>query len=121
MRNYVLIWVTLFGLCKAQKSAFCDFTIQGMYITNLSQSFLNAFWKSQLNILYKRIYNLGGDVRGIINLSQEDANADLMITGDLIIDSNDQEPQHGFHIHQYGLLGNDCSDSGGHFNPDGVR
>ena len=28
---------------------------------------------------------------------------------------------HGFHVHQYGQLGNGCVDAGGHFNPFMVK
>ena len=28
---------------------------------------------------------------------------------------------HGFHVHQFGELGNGCLDAGGHFDPDQVR
>ena len=29
--------------------------------------------------------------------------------------------EHGIHIHEFGGLGNDCADAGGHFDPAGVR
>ena len=28
---------------------------------------------------------------------------------------------HGFHVHQFGELGNGCLDAGGHFDPEKVR
>ena len=28
--------------------------------------------------------------------------------------------EHGFHIHEFGGLGNSCKDAGGHFDPDKV-
>ena len=28
---------------------------------------------------------------------------------------------HGFHVHEFGSIGNDCMDTGGHFNPHQVE
>ncbi len=28
-----------------------------------------------------------------------------------------QDGQHGFHVHEFAKLGNDCHDAGGHYNP----
>ncbi len=62
-----------------------------------------------------------GIIRGSVTLSQYDYSNVLRITGELI-DANGMlsDGQHGFHVHEFGELGNYCDDAGGHYNPYGV-
>jgi len=55
-----------------------------------------------------------GNVRGEITLDQ--VGNDLMIGGVLL---GLTPGNHGFHIHEYGDLGDHCTAAGGHFNPSG--
>ena len=49
---------------------------------------------------------------------QEGSN--IKITVSLEGFSSDTTEKHGFHVHEHGELGNQCSDAGGHYNPFGT-
>jgi len=58
-------------------------------------------------------------VSGILQPSQENANAPVRITGS--ISRLNPEGNHGFHVHESGDIRgeNPCASTGGHFNPHG--
>lgn len=59
-----------------------------------------------------------GSITGTITLTQDTEVSQLTVNGRL---TGPMEPgKHGFHIHENGALGNNCTDAGGHFNPDAV-
>lgn len=66
-----------------------------------------------------------GAVEGNITLTQQVASSNVSITVSLsgfeVTSGEDQQQpastKHGFHVHQYGRLGDSCSDAGAHFNP----
>jgi len=45
--------------------------------------------------------------------------SDITITVSLRGFNSSSTKKHGFHVHQEGNLGNQCSDAGGHYNPEG--
>jgi len=55
----------------------------------------------------------GSGVSGSVILRQS-GNGDVKIYGSI---SGLKEGLHGFHVHEYGSLTNDCADTGGHFSP----
>jgi len=58
-------------------------------------------------------------VSGVLELTQENANAPVRITGS--ISNLTPEGNHGFHVHESGDIRGDtpCTSTGGHFNPHG--
>jgi len=54
-----------------------------------------------------------GTVAGTLNIVYE--YGELKITGNV---TGLSPGEHGFHIHEKGLLSNNCADAGGHFNPE---
>ena len=56
-------------------------------------------------------------VSGELTLTQIE-NQPLVIKG--ILDHIGNDGDHGFHVHEFGKLDNDCKDAGKHFNPTNV-
>ena len=48
---------------------------------------------------------------------QEFPNENVKISGEV---KGLTDGKHGFHIHEFGGLGDNCGDAGGHFDPDEV-
>jgi len=63
--------------------------------------------------------NGAGSVFGLIEIYQSDPESPAQIVGSL--DGVLPDGKHGFHVHEFGELGNGCKDAGGHFNPMGVN
>ncbi|KAL7640837.1 UNVERIFIED_CONTAM: hypothetical protein RMT77_009112 [Armadillidium vulgare] len=57
----------------------------------------------------------GTSIQGEISLSQT-SNTDLVITA---LIHGLPKKKLGFHIHSFGVVNNNCSSAGGHFNPEG--
>ena len=53
-------------------------------------------------------------VTGQLFLSQSHPNGPVLVRG---LINGLKKGYHGFHVHMKGQLGNDCKDSGSHFNP----
>ena len=70
------------------------------------------------------------EIAGLVNLTEANNSG---VNGELLIEHhgpdhfmlhgkiwNLSEGEHAIHVHEYGLIGNDCADAGGHFNPSNV-
>merc|ERR1719219_2700424 len=57
-------------------------------------------------------------ISGEINFRQADVNSPLRIFGTV---RDLPAGLHGFHVHERGQTGNDCSTAGGHFNPGNTQ
>uniref|UniRef100_A0A6B2LNB5 Superoxide dismutase [Cu-Zn] n=1 Tax=Arcella intermedia TaxID=1963864 RepID=A0A6B2LNB5_9EUKA len=55
-----------------------------------------------------------GEIRGKIHFDQESPEEPVLITGEVL---GLRPGKHGFHIHEFGDLGNGCLSTGMHFNP----
>ena len=60
----------------------------------------------------------GSGITGILTLVQSGTSSEVTISGSI---SNLSAGTHGFHVHESGATGNNCTDAGGHFNPTNVR
>ena len=58
-----------------------------------------------------------GNMMGMVTISQEGDTA----TYSLNLSGLTPNMQHGFHVHQYGSLADDCAGAGGHYNPFQAR
>ncbi|XP_042885706.1 superoxide dismutase [Cu-Zn]-like, partial [Penaeus japonicus] len=59
-----------------------------------------------------------GEVSGTIDFLQKVETDPVHVTGEVY---GLTAGKHGFHIHTAGVMGADCSSTGGHFNPDGFN
>ncbi len=73
-------------------------------------------------IIRKKIcFYLVGSITGALTISQYSSSNVLRITGELVGEAGVlADGEHGFHIHEFGELGDSCGDAGGHYNPMGV-
>ena len=60
----------------------------------------------------------GNSITGNLKISQNTPTSPLVIKGSI---EGLMPGKHGIHIHQLKIEGNDCTTSGGHFNPGNVR
>lgn len=59
---------------------------------------------------------------GTVNFTQDSIGSLVRITGTITQFPTNTAEQFGFHIHQYGTLGGNCTACGGHYNPtDGTH
>ncbi|KAG0703350.1 Superoxide dismutase [Cu-Zn] [Chionoecetes opilio] len=59
---------------------------------------------------------VGGDVAGTLNLKQIQSSSPVLISGNI---TGLSVGRHGFHVHQWGVPGAQCTKAGGHYNPLG--
>ena len=78
-------------------------------------NFVLYFSEAKVTILSNT--NANG-INGEVIFSQEEVNSPLKVSGTL---KNLPPGLHGFHVHEKRHTGNDCSTSGGHFDPEKVR
>ena len=80
--------------------------------------FLNAFGYSRIaRCEFPGNMTVSGAVTGGTVFLREKLDGTVEIYGE--IDGLD-DGNHGIHIHEFGGLGNNCTDAGGHFDPDSV-
>ena len=80
--------------------------------------FLNAFGYSRIaRCEFPGNMTVSGAVTGGTVFLREKLDGKVEIYGEINgLDDGD----HGIHIHEFGGLGNSCTDAGGHFDPDSV-
>ena len=86
-----------------------------IFASTCAIKFVLYFSEAKVTILSNT--NANG-INGEVIFSQEEVNSPLKVTGLL---KNLPPGLHGFHVHEKKHTGNDCSTSGGHFNPASVR
>ena len=59
----------------------------------------------------------GSGTTGTLHLVQSSTSSEVTIKGSI---SNLAAGTHGWHVHEFGLTGNECADAGPHFNPFSV-
>ena len=80
--------------------------------------FLNAFGYSRIaRCEFPGNMTAEGAVTGGTIFLRENLNGTVEIYGEI---DGLTDGDHGLHIHEFGGLGNDCADAGGHFDPDSV-
>jgi len=64
----------------------------------------------------KAVCVINGDAKGTVYFNQENENAPVQVTGEVLGLS---KGLHGFHVHEFGDNTNGCTSAGPHFNPNG--